>query len=73
MKLTQPSIILLALAAACSPFQPQSLSPFKSSFTNGAQFTHRSVAKDSTKLNMMFDQLTTALTDVAKNFGPKKR
>lgn len=29
--------------------------------------------KDSTQLNMMFDQLANALTDVAKNFGPKTR
>jgi len=35
---------------------------------------YKSVARSSTsRLNMMFDQLSSALADVAKSFGPKKR
>ncbi|CAJ1969226.1 unnamed protein product [Cylindrotheca closterium] len=73
MKFTRPSLVLLALAASCHAFQSQSLSG--SSFTTGGFQVRVSqpVRKDGTQLNMMFDQLTSALTEVAKNLGPKQR
>lgn len=38
------------------------------------QAPYKNVARSSTsRLNMMFDQLSSALSDVAKSFGPKKR
>lgn len=55
-------------------------SAFSSSSFNGASLTQRmSPARTSnrsnggTQLNMMFDQLSNALTEVAKNFGGKQR
>lgn len=73
--LSRPAIVLMALTATCSSFHTgQQLTSFKSSFTNSNEaLLQRPMPRDSVRLNMMFDQLTTALTDVAKNFGPKKR
>mmetsp|Transcript_12402 Transcript_12402/g.29528 ORF Transcript_12402/g.29528 Transcript_12402/m.29528 type:complete len:574 (+) Transcript_12402:81-1802(+) len=77
MKLTRPSLILLALAASCNAFQSQSslsLSPYRSSFTSGFRVvSSQPVRRDGTQLNMMFDQLSNALTEVVKNLGPKQR
>lgn len=74
--ISRPAIILAALVATSSSFQAgQHLTQFKSSFTNsnGELLHHRPVGRNSVRLNMMFDQLANALTDVAKNFGQKKR
>lgn len=73
----QLAAILLASLAASDAFSPttqKQLTPFASSFTQQFQLSHRRTdARSSVKLNMMFDQLTSALTEVTKNFGPKKR
>jgi len=73
--ISSPAIILAALVATSSSFQTgQHLTQFKSSFTNSnGELLHRPVGRNSVRLNMMFDQLANALTDVAKNFGQKKR
>jgi hypothetical protein len=76
MKLAQWPAILLAITAATDAFTPTplKLTKFASSFTHQTKLTaRRQHARNPMQLNMMFDQLTSALTDVAKNFGPKKR
>jgi len=44
-----------------------------SSFTSQLETPRHVSRKSSTSLNMMFDQLSEAITSVAKNLGPKKR
>ena len=64
----------LAILATSEAFVPQyQLSQTSSSFVQNGRITFRqpSVRKDI-QLGMMFDQLSAALSDVARNFGPKK-
>lgn len=70
--------LLLATAMkTTSAFAPPSR--LSTSF-GSSSFTHQQLGlnvvirrKSSTGLNMMFDQLASAITSVAKNLGPKKR
>lgn len=74
------SRVLLTLGAlhSSAAFSPQGLS----SSLGGSSFIHsQHVVLDnrcpsrrgSVQLHMMFDQLSNALTEIAKNFGPRKR
>lgn len=73
----QASLTLGAIGCSAA-FSPQRLSSSLggSSFVatqNVALDIRRPSSRGSTQLNMMFDQLTNALTEIAQNFGPKKR
>jgi signal recognition particle subunit SRP54 len=69
---------LLALLASSEAFtsRGQSRSFVKSSFTSSLEpcmRTPTSRTSSSSQLNMMFDQLSAAISDVAKKLGPKQR
>ena len=79
MRLSWVRVVLTLGAIGFSvAFAPQRLS---SSWGGSSFIVSQHVALDvqrpssrgSMQLNMMFDQLTNALTEIAKNFGPKKR
>lgn len=61
---------LLVLAFSTQGFHVSSIS---SSFINTCRSFGCPPTKSTTKLNMMFDQLSSAISEVAKNLGPKKR
>ena len=57
-----------------SSFTPSLSQSFFSSSNKSQQSTSRwTTANRGTSLNMMFDQLSNALSEVAKNLGPKRR
>lgn len=75
MRLSLGAVTVLAAMAVSDAFAPSyRLAPSASSFTQQLQILpQRSSPRKSVQLNMMFDQLSAALSEVAKNFGPKVR
>ena len=79
MKLCQISTVVLHMlllggAGAFTTSSSKVTGSTASSFTQSVTLNHSYRApRVSVQLNMMFDQLTSALTSVAKDFGPKKR
>jgi signal recognition particle subunit SRP54 len=78
MKLALALGSLLALIASSEAFSSrgQSRSLVRTSFTSRlepCQRTPTSRTSSSSQLNMMFDQLSAAISDVAKKLGPKQR
>ncbi len=45
----------------------------QTSFFQPVMQSNRPFSASSTSLHMMFDQLSSAISEVAKNFGPKRR
>lgn len=83
--LSTECILLLASLAASTAFSPPSFvahrngaamsrlsAPRHRRVTDAAVATRRDGA-GGTRLDMMFDQLSSALTEVAQNFGGKQR
>ena len=70
-------LLLLGNSNAFTSNPQQTTGSSTSSFTQVSRLTstHQNVGlgRNSVQLSMMFDQLTNALTSVAKEFGPKKR
>lgn len=79
MRITIESLALLALVAFAAPsdcfvFHRNTAVQLSSRYDDAfLQNSHPSGSGSSTQLNMMFDQLSAALTEVAKNFGGKQR
>ncbi|KAL3804403.1 hypothetical protein HJC23_011331 [Cyclotella cryptica] len=68
------STCLLAALPLSTAFSPPSASSFCHRQSNhGRQASVQRDGRRSTQLHMMFDQLSAALTEVAKNFGGKQR
>ena len=71
------SVLALAVVAATTTSTAEAFAP-TSSFTAFSTKTHVQVAarrtsSSSTGLNMMFDQLSSAISQVASSLGPKQR
>jgi signal recognition particle subunit SRP54 len=75
MRLSLGAVTVLAVTAVSDAFAPRHrLAPSASSFTQQLQILpQRPSPRKAVQLNMMFDQLSAALSEVAKNFGPKVR
>jgi signal recognition particle subunit SRP54 len=75
MRLSLGAVTALAAMAVSDAFAPSyRLAPSASSFTQQLQIVpQRPSSRKAVQLNMMFDQLSAALSEVAKNFGPKVR
>jgi hypothetical protein len=74
MRLSLGAAAVLATWAVSDAFTPSfRLGPSASSFTHQLQvLAPRSAPQKSMQLNMMFDQLSDALSAVAKNFGKQR-
>ena len=80
MRVTIESVALVLAAISAAPSDAfvfhknrAVLSSKLSNRFDNAFLPQRSHARPNTELNMMFDQLSSALTEVAKNFGGKQR
>lgn len=75
MRLSLGAVTVLAAMAVSDAFAPSPrLAASASSFTQQLQILpQRPTPRKAVQLNMMFEQLSAAISEVAKNFGPKVR
>eukprot|EP00545_Synedropsis_sp_CCMP1620_P013459 CAMPEP_0119007664 /NCGR_PEP_ID=MMETSP1176-20130426/3163_1 /TAXON_ID=265551 /ORGANISM="Synedropsis recta cf, Strain CCMP1620" /LENGTH=584 /DNA_ID=CAMNT_0006959857 /DNA_START=21 /DNA_END=1775 /DNA_ORIENTATION=- len=71
-------VLLLSIQGSVNAFTPSSfhgshMSSVSVSRSHHAAAPHRQSSSSSSSLNMMFDQLSTAILAVTEQFGPKKR